>query len=209
MGVVVGGSVWLASDTAGDAANGGTTQASAGSVIEARPTSTPVSEWRQGSVPYLYQTDAAWADEPYAGGTVGTNGCGPTSMAMVYVCLTGKTNLDPAAMCRLAEAGGYVYDGATTWTFMTEGAAQIGLVGEELPADVGVVTDALAAGQPIICSMRPGDFTQSGHFIVLAGLDEDGQVIVRDPNSEQRSHQTWDAQRVISQCANIWAFSVA
>ena len=32
--------------------------------------STPVAEWEKGSVPYLYQTDPAWAAEPYAGGTV-------------------------------------------------------------------------------------------------------------------------------------------
>ncbi len=29
--------------------------------------STPRSEWRLGEVPYLYQTDPAWAQESYAG----------------------------------------------------------------------------------------------------------------------------------------------
>ena len=32
--------------------------------------STPRSEWRAGEVPHLYQTDPAWADSPYAGGTI-------------------------------------------------------------------------------------------------------------------------------------------
>ena len=55
--------------------------------------------------------------------------------------------------------------------------------------------------------VRPGDFTTTGHFIVLAGIANDGQVIVHDPNSAERSGRTWDLERVLSQCANLWAFS--
>ena len=43
-------------------------------------------------IPHLYQVDPVWANEPYAGGTIGENGCGPTRLAMVYVALTGRTN---------------------------------------------------------------------------------------------------------------------
>ena len=172
-------------------------------------TSDARGDWRLGSVPRLYQTDPAWADEPYAGGTVRENGCGPTCLSMVYVALTGRDDLDPAGMAAFSERGGYVSDGMTTWSLMTDGAAELGLDSEELPADEGTVRDALAAGRPVICSVRPGDFTTTGHFIVLAGIAEDGSVIVRDPNSAERTARTWDLQRVIDQCANLWAFSVA
>lgn len=171
-------------------------------------TSTPRGEWRQGSVPALYQTDPAWADEPYAGGTVAERGCGPTCLAMAYVALTGRTDLDPAGMCAFSEAGGFVQDGMTTWALMTDGAAQLGLTSEELPASAGAVTGALAQGRPVICSVRPGDFTTTGHFIVLAGVSEDGGLVVRDPNSAERSAQTWDVERVLAQCANLWALGV-
>ena len=66
---------------------------------------------------------------------------------------------------------------------------------------------ALAAGKVVICSVRPGDFTTVGHFIVLAGLTNDGRVEVRDPNSTERSAQAWDLDRVLGQCANLWALS--
>lgn len=180
-----------------------------GSTTGASAASTPRSEWRAGSVPSLYQTDPSWAEEPYAGGTVAERGCGPTCLAMVYVALTGRTDLNPAGMCAFAEAADFAQDGMTTWALMTDGASQLGLSSEELPADEGAVRTALSAGRPVICSVRPGDFTTTGHFIVLAGLDEEGRLVVRDPNSAERSSVAWDVGRVLGQCANLWAFSVA
>lgn len=181
----------------------GATASSAGEAAA----STPRSEWRAGEVPHLYQTDPAWADSPYAGGTIRENGCGPTALAMAYVALTGRDDMGPVEMAAFAERGGYVSDGMSTWTLMSEGAAELGLTSEELPADEGSVRAALLAGHPVICSVRPGDFTTTGHFIVLAGLADDGEVVVRDPNSAERSGRTWDLGRVLGQCANLWELS--
>lgn len=176
---------------------GGTTPAS----------STPRSDWRAGEVPFLYQIDQQWAGHPYAGGTVEKNGCGPTCLSMVYVSLTGRDDLDPAAMADFSERGGYTTDGMTAWALMTDGAAELGLVSEELPASAGAVREALLAGRPVICSVGPGDFTTTGHFVVLSGLTEDGEVVVHDPNSAERSAHPWDLERVLGQCLNLWAFS--
>ena len=169
--------------------------------------STPRSEWRAGEVPFLYQTDPQWASRPYAGGTVEKNGCGPTCLSMVYVALTGRDDLDPAAMADFSERGGYTTDGMTAWTLMSDGATELGLVSKELPASEAAVREALLAGRPVICSVGPGDFTTTGHFIVLSGLTEDGEVIVHDPNNAERSSHPWDLERVLGQCLNLWAFS--
>ena len=169
--------------------------------------STPRSQWRTGAVPFLYQTDPQWASHPYAGGTVEKNGCGPTCLSMVYVTLTGRDDLDPAAMADFSERGGYVSNGMTAWALMSDGAAELGLASEELPASEAAVREALLAGKPVICSVGPGDFTTTGHFIVLSGLTEDGEVVVHDPNSAERSARPWDLERVLGQCLNLWAFS--
>lgn len=171
--------------------------------------STPRDEWREGIVPSLYQTDPEWAEAPYAGGTVAERGCGPTCLTMVYVALTGRADLSPADMCAFAEGSGFAQDGMTAWTLMTDGAALLGLSSEELPASEGAVREALSAGRPIICSVRPGDFTTTGHFIVLERIDGDGGLVVHDPNSAERSSEKWDVGRVLGQCANIWAFDAA
>lgn len=55
-------------------------------------------------------------------------------------------------------------------------------------------------------SMRPGDFTTTGHFIVLTKV-ENGKIKVNDPNSRIRSGQLWDYERLEPQIQNLWAFS--
>ena len=110
-------------------------------------------------------------------------------------------------MAAFSEANGFVDSGMTAWSFMTEGAAMLGLSAEELPADASVLTAALREGRPVIASVLPGDFTTVGHFIVIAGVDEAGNLIVHDPNSPERSSRSWDVQDVLNQCANLWAYS--
>lgn len=169
-------------------------------------TSTPRSAWTQGSLPFLYQTDPEWADVAYGGGTIATYGCGPTCLAMVYACLTGSTSYDPAAMGAFSENNGYVESGLTAWRLMTDGAQQLGIHSKEMWTDASSLAAALQNGMPVIASMAPGDFTKEGHFIVLAGLLEDGRVVAHDPNSEPRSSRSWDLSSVASQCVAAWAF---
>lgn len=169
--------------------------------------STPRSQWHQGEMPYLFQTDPLWSEKPYAGDTVRANGCGPTCLTMVYIYLTGDTSIDPGQMCAIADAGNYAPTGATEWRFMTQGAASLGITGRAISVAESTVTAALEAGQPVICSMRPGDFTSIGHYIVLESVDERGMVSVHDPNSSLRSAQAWRLDWVLSQATNCWTFT--
>ena len=169
--------------------------------------STDKSAWIKGKMPYLYQTDSEWATRSYAGGTMADSACGPTCMSMVYVYLTGKKDRDPAQMAAFSEQSGFTESGMTTWTFMTEGARMLGLTSRELSADESTIRTELAAGHPIIVSVSPGDFTNVGHFIVLEGTDAFGRILVRDPNSPERSGQAWDLSRILSQTRNLWSFS--
>lgn len=170
--------------------------------------STPKTQWVQGSVPSLYQTDPAWANTRYADNSFGESGCGPTCMSMVYIALTGASDKDPAAMAALATEGGYAGPDGTAWLFMTEGAASLGLRATEVPADEQSLRRALVAGQPVICSMGPGDFTELGHFIVVTGIDRNSKLIVRDPNSPERSAKTWDFATILGQCRALWSYSL-
>lgn len=187
-------------------AKGGAASASATQATNA-PQSTPVSEWKRGSVPMLYQTDPVWANRKYAGATIETHGCGPTCLSMVYVALTGKTDLDPKGMADFSTRCGYVDGSETAWALMSEGAAQLGLNPREIPRDASALKEAVAAGSPLVLSMGKGDFTTDGHFIVVCGVDDNGDLIVRDPNSAERSNKAWDPETVLGQCLNIWAFS--
>lgn len=170
-------------------------------------TSTPQDEWKKGTMPTLYQRDSQWSSVTYGEGIVNDSGCGPTCMSMVYVFLTGKKDMNPGEMASYAERSGFSCEAGTEWAFFTDGASGLGLTGQEVPFDEGSITAKLQEGIPIICSVREGDFTTSGHLIVLAGLNDEGEVIVHDPNSVENTQRGWTLQTIMNQTNNMWYFT--
>lgn len=179
-----------------------------GSASPAAPRSTPKRDWARGSAPYLYQKDVRWASEPYADGTIGDSGCGPTCLSIVYVQLTGKKDMGPAETAAFSQQNGHVSDGMSSWSLMTQGAGDLGLTSWEVDFEEENIRAELAAGTPMIASMLPGDFTDNGHFIVLCGLDAQGRAIIRDPNGAENSAKAWEIDRIMGQCANLWGFAL-
>lgn len=168
--------------------------------------STPRSQWSAGTMPHIYQIDPAWSELPYAGGTIRQNGCGPTCLTMIYIFKTGRTDMTPVDMCALSEAGNYAPTGATEWSFMTSGAAQLGLNGTQLYNDRDSMAQALRSGAPVIAVVRPGTFTNVGHYIVLYGIDDAGHIGVYDPNSPSRSARRWGVVEVLNEIEAMWAY---
>lgn len=161
----------------------------------------------KGTIPLLYQWDERWGYDSYGDSIVGLAGCGPTCLSMVAMGLTGDSSLHPGAVAKLSEENGFYVTGAgTSWDLMTLGAKELGLTSEELPLDESRMVQAVQSGHPVICSMRPGDFTDSGHFIVLTGY-EDGVFTVHDPNSVDNSRTEWSFEKIRGQIKNLWAFS--
>lgn len=168
--------------------------------------STPRSQWSAGTMPHIYQIDPAWSELPYAGGTIRQNGCGPTCLTMAYIFKTGRTDMTPVDMCALSEAGNYAPTGATEWSFMTSGTWQLGLNGTQLYNDRDSMTQALRSGAPVIAAVRPGTFTNVGHYIVLYGIDDADQIGVYDPNSPSRSARRWGVVEVLNEIEAMWAY---
>lgn len=56
--------------------------------------------------------------------------------------------------------------------------------------------------------MKPGDFTTTGHFIVLTGLTDDGKLMINDPNSITRSEKRWDIDTIVGQAKSAWTYTV-
>ena len=166
-----------------------------------------VGEVVQGQVPLLLQWDERWGYAFYADDMIAVNGCGPTAIAMVAAGLTGDNTVTPYKVAQFSAGNGYYAgDSGTSWTLMTDGAQQFGIYGEEMGLSEDEVFSALENGHPIICSMRPGDFTTTGHFIVLTGV-EDGKIRVNDPNSRVRSGKLWDYSRLEYQINNLWMYT--
>lgn len=146
------------------------------------------------NVVYFNQADKRWADKPYGkSGTIGTSGCGPTSLAMVVSSLSGQT-VDPVEMIEWAYKNGYRCEGNGSYhSLIPGGARHFGLKVQGCAAsDPQKIIDALSTGKLVIAIMGKGHFTQSGHFIVLRGVTSEGKILVADPISKSRSDQEWD-----------------
>ena len=171
------------------------------------PPAEDIGEVTPGVIPHLLQWDERWGYQIYGDNLIAVNGCGPTVISMVAAGLTGDNTVTPYKVAKFAEQNGYYEgDAGTSWALMTEGAAQFGIHGEEMGLSEEAVFSALENGSPIICSMGPGDFTATGHFIVLVGL-EDGKIRVNDPNSVKRSEKLWDFETLYTQISNLWVYT--
>lgn len=164
-------------------------------------------EEKKEKLPLLIQWDKRWGYAPYGESSVALSGCAPTCLSMVVLALTGNTKATPDQIAAYAAGEGYYQAGTgTAWSLLTEGCEHFGIHGNEISLDEGVIRSHLEKGEPIICSMGPGDFTCAGHFIVLAG-ETDGKIMVNDPNSRERSKVLWDYETLKPQIKNLWAFS--
>lgn len=70
----------------------------------------------------------------------------------------------------------------------------------------GVIRKKLEEGHPIICIMGLGDFSTTGHYIVLTTVASDGSIEVRDPNSQKNSDRTWNLEKLMAQTKNLWVY---
>lgn len=166
------------------------------------------SDYKEGEVPLLLQWDKRWGYDNYGDRMIALNGCGPTCLSMVAVYLTGDTSYNPKKVAEFSQKEGYLDENANTaWDLMTTGAAKLGLRARELPLDEVVMSNELQKGNLIICSVGKGDFTETGHFIVLTGY-QGGMFTVNDPNSIIRSSEKWYYSTLSPQIKNLWSFSI-
>lgn len=156
-------------------------------------------------VPLMMQWDKRWGYSNYGSDMIAITGCGPVCLAMAgYYVTDGDEKFHPAAMAEFSEQNGYYSKGnGSSWTLISEGGVKLGLDVTEIPLVKKRIMDNLEVDNPIICSMRAGDFTTSGHYIVLVGC-EDGLIRVNDPNSYINSEKLWSYEQLEPQIRNLW-----
>lgn len=128
------------------------------------------------AMPEYYQND--YPENLYGNGTVATSGCGITALAMVGSYMTGyEYRPDQLAY----------YFGSKAFSNIARleyGSDKLHLAWEKAE-NFDVTYRALQEGKIAIALMGEKSlFTQSQHFIVLAGLTEDGRILVKDPNRD-------------------------
>ena len=167
-----------------------------------------LSSYSRDSVPLFLQWDPMWGYEKYGSSIIAVTGCGPTALSMAGYYLTGDEIFNPKTVADFSRENGYYESGyGSSWTLISEGGPKLGLTVKELPLVKKKMVSALEAGHPVILALGAGDFTTTGHYIVLTGV-EDGRFRVNDPNSPVRSQKLWSYEELEGQIRNIWEISV-
>lgn len=169
--------------------------------------SDSVGKVTKGNIPLLLQWDDRWGYSIYGDNIIAINGCGPTALSMVITGLTGNNSITPQQIANFSTKHGYyVKSVGTSWNLMTRISSHFGIKSKQLSLNQNAIFSALKNKNPIICSVKAGDFTTKSHIIVLAGI-ENGKIKVHDPNSKKRSNILWDYDRIAPQIRNLWVFS--
>lgn len=162
-----------------------------------------------GEIPLLIQWDDRWGYVSYGDDTIALDGCGPTCLSMVAVGLTGNVKWTPVRIARMSMQKDYYVEGqGTAWALMYEGCADMGLEAKVIGLSEEEMIAEVQAGRPIIASMAPGDFTDSGHFIVFVDY-KDGKFYVNDPNNKKNSETGWTYEKIKGQIKNMWSYKLA
>ncbi len=160
---------------------------------------------KEQSFPLFLQWDSRWGYQDYGGENIGLAGCGPTCLSMVMYYLTRDESFTPDRIAEYSMKHGYYVEGTgTAWALLTDFPTAYGVRVEELGAAEDALKAKLDDGGVLICAMRKGDFTLTGHFIVIYGY-EDGKFLVNDPNCAARS-RGWFFAQISGQIKNIWAY---
>jgi len=134
-------------------------------------------------VPLYHQNGSDWKKD---GITIKASGCGIVSYAMVlsYLC---DEYISPEDLAD-KYYGKYFRKSGTDDKLFLETAKDYGLIVKKYWSsdawNQNAVMTALRKGQPVIVQVNSNSpFSYGRHYIVLAGLTEDGKIIVNDPDS--------------------------
>ena len=166
--------------------------------------SLDLTEDLKDGLPRSLQFDKRWGYKKYGNDFMAVNGCGPTCLSVVASYLKQNPTLNPYYIAKMSYQNGYYTYKGTSWKLMNEGAQKLGIHSKELPLSEKIMVDELQQDHPIICSVGPGTFTTTGHFIVLKDY-QDGKFIVNDPNSIEKSHE-YSFEDLGYQIKNLWSY---
>lgn len=160
------------------------------------------------SVPLFVQWDKRWGYEKYSCNFFAASGCGPTTLSMVVVYLTHNREASPIAVAKYSKEAGYSVDGSgSSWTLISEGCRHYGVKAKAVALDESRMKAELDEGHPIVVNVGPGDFTDTGHFMVITGYDDEG-FSINDPNSIEKSGKRWLFKNISSQIRAVWSMYV-
>ena len=164
------------------------------------------------------QYDEPWGSELYSAinspsQTIAASGCGPTAMAMVldYYINDNAGLITPSQTANFSLENNHrtSYQG-TSWRFFEGMADEYNLDFMQTGSASEAYNWMTTQSNPlVICSMRPGIWTNGGHFILVWKIlpEQNDEVYINDPNS-MKQHKTVNKwYNVRNQCKQYFCFN--
>lgn len=162
-------------------------------------------------MPLYYQQDypenvVSWHGEETS---VAQSGCGATCVSMVIGYFYPEEETEPDDVMRLAGDMGFYRGDGLGRDALRLLLAEYEIIGRWHELDARAIENTLRKGKPIVVYVGPGYFTGSGHYIVLRGIAENGELLVADPNSREKTEEkTYRFAEIIRQAKGDYPFMI-
>lgn len=165
--------------------------------------------------PLLLQNDERWAYEAYGSDgdqTIAENGCAPTSLAMI-LSYQEKRDVSPTEITDWAQDQYYEPGSGTDWSIFPAFAEKYQLTLHDLGADFTKAQTYLEQDIPVVVSALPGEFTDSGHIMVMTRYpaEEELALTILDPSDNDDKSHAYTAwyfpNEIIGEFQHYWAFT--
>lgn len=154
-------------------------------IVEATISEEPEEEIVYNTVPVYFQND--YPNVRYGSGSIATSGCSVTALAMVATYMTGHTYM-PDELADYFSA----YNSINHMDKLEYMSDMLQLPWEKAE-NVRVALNAVKEGKIVIALMNGKSiFTTGQHFIVWTGINEDGKIVVNDPNKD--NYSVWNLE---------------
>lgn len=154
--------------------------------------------------PYYIQWDRRWAYQRLGEDDIAIGGCGPTSMAMIISGLKNDASITPDVIAKIEEDNGYYSEYGTLHSFFPFIAEYYDLQCFSLQVSKENMDKYIGNDRTVFLTLRPGRFTMVGHIVAVAGIDDNGNYLINDPNSLGRSLKSWSWDELENEISTMW-----
>lgn len=154
-----------------------------------------------GPLTYYNQNDSRWGDFLWGGkDPLSIYGCGPTIMAMLITSLTGNQVL-PTDIANWAAANRCWAPGDGSYhCIIRDSATAFGIQATPIKDyTTDNIKEELNSGHLVVALMKKGHFTQSGHFLIITRMTDEGKIRIADPNNYNNTTIDWDPTIILQE----------